>query len=98
MRRRSGHRDDPAFVEGARRCPPENEGGPPGFERFLEAVLDPAHEEHQETIEWNGKAYEPKDMDDGLVRTRLENVAGPQRGARASRRREDRRGRTRERC
>ena len=71
----------PAFVEGARCCPPENVGGPLGFKRFLEAVLDPAHEEHREMIEWYGKAYDPADIDEALVRTRLENVASLRRGA-----------------
>ena len=33
----------PAFVDGARRCPPEDVGGPDGFMDFLEAILDPAH-------------------------------------------------------
>ena len=38
------NREYPAFVDGARRCPPEDVGGPDGFMDFLEAVLDPAHE------------------------------------------------------
>ncbi|MDE0380525.1 MAG: plasmid pRiA4b ORF-3 family protein [Rhodospirillales bacterium] len=84
----------PAFVEGARRCPPENVGGPPGFKRFLEAVLDPAHEEHRSMIEWSGKAYDPADIDEGLVRARMEDVANLRRGARANRRRGGRRSKT----
>ena len=89
--------DYPGFVGGARRCPPENVGGPPGFKRFLEAMLDPAHEEHREMTRWYGKAYDPADIDEGLVRTRLENVASLRRGKRASGRRKSRRSRTRER-
>ena len=42
----------PAFVDGARRCPPEDVGGVHGFMEFLEAALDPFHEEHASTIEW----------------------------------------------
>ena len=34
-------REYPAFVDGSRRCPPEDVGGPDGFMDFLEAVLDP---------------------------------------------------------
>ena len=89
--------DYPGFVGGARRCPPENVGGPPGFKRFLEAMLDPAHEEHCEMTRWYGKAYDPADIDERLVRTRLENVASLRRGKRASGRRKSRRSRTRER-
>ena len=32
--------DYPAFVDGERRCPPEDVGGVPGFMEFLEAALD----------------------------------------------------------
>ena len=32
--------DYPAFVDGARRCPPEDVGSASGFFDFLEAVLD----------------------------------------------------------
>ena len=32
-------REYPAFVDGARRCPPEDVGGPDGFMDFLEAVV-----------------------------------------------------------
>ena len=35
--------DYPAFVDGARRAPPEDVGGTAGFEGFLEAVTDPEH-------------------------------------------------------
>lgn len=32
----------PRYIDGARRCPPEDVGGTPGFENFLEAITDPA--------------------------------------------------------
>ena len=35
--------DYPAFVDGRRRCPPEDVGGVPGFMEFLAAALDPLH-------------------------------------------------------
>ena len=34
-------REYPAFVDGARRCRPEDVGGPEGFMDFLAAILDP---------------------------------------------------------
>ena len=40
-----------AFVDGARRCPPEDVGGPDGLMDFLEAILDPAHEEHRAMLD-----------------------------------------------
>ena len=42
--------DYPAFVDGKRRCPPENVGGIPGFMQFLEAARDPMHSEHRDMI------------------------------------------------
>ena len=51
--------DYPAFVDGARRCPPEDVGSTDGFMDFLEAVLDPGHEEHKQMIEWYGGPFDP---------------------------------------
>ena len=39
--------DLPVCSAGAWACPPEDCGGVPGYEGFLEAIRDPAHEEHQ---------------------------------------------------
>ena len=89
--------DYPAFVEGARRCPPEDVGAGRGFMGFLEAVLDPAHEEHKQMIELYGKPYDPADIDERLVRMGLETIARGRRGALASHRSGRRRGGTRRR-
>ena len=37
-----------AFVDGELRCPPEDVGGVPGLMQFLEAALEPLHEEHRD--------------------------------------------------
>ena len=63
--------DYPAFVDGARRCPPEDVGGVPGFMEFLEAALDPLHDEHNEVVTWHGKPFDPVDIDERWVRLRL---------------------------
>ena len=55
--------DYPVFVDGARRAPPEDVGGPPGFEAFLEAIADPAHDEHAQMLAWCGGAFDPDDID-----------------------------------
>ena len=49
----------PRFITGGRRCPPEDIGGAPGFENFLEAIADPNHEEHPEILEWLGRLTIP---------------------------------------
>ena len=33
----------PQLVEATGRCPPEDIGGPPGYEEYLEAIKDPSH-------------------------------------------------------
>jgi len=58
----------PACLDGARRCPPEDVGGPPGFAEFLRIIADPAHEEHQEMLEWCGGSFDPADFDCWCVR------------------------------
>jgi hypothetical protein len=49
----------PACIGGRRACPPEDSGGPWGIAHKLEAVADPAHEEHAELKEWLG-AFDPE--------------------------------------
>lgn len=39
-------------LDGANACPPEDCGGPGGFEYVLEALADPTHDEHEVYIDW----------------------------------------------
>ncbi len=50
----------PLCVEGERACPPEDCGGPWGYQGLLEALQDPGHEEHEATLEWVGGAFQPE--------------------------------------
>ncbi len=43
-------------LDGTNACPPEDCGGPGGFEYFLEALADPTHDEHEEYVDWIGSA------------------------------------------
>ena len=87
--------DYPAFVDGARRGPPEDVGSTDGFMDFLEAVLDPGHEEHNRMIEWYGGPFDPADIDERMVRMLVEDAAARRRGPLASHRSGRRRGRRR---
>lgn len=49
----------PRCVGGARACPPEDCGGPPGYADMLHALRDPTHEEHGEMLEWLGGDFDP---------------------------------------
>jgi len=77
----------PALLDGARRAPPEDCGGPPGFEAFLEAMADEAHEEHDDLMDWYGGPFDPEDMELEIVeamlgRIRASRRKGPAKGSR----------------
>lgn len=65
----------PRLVDGARRCPPEDVGGLPGFEAFLEAISDPAHEEHADVLEWHGGPFDPDAFDPVQARLHVAAIA-----------------------
>jgi Plasmid pRiA4b ORF-3-like protein len=44
----------PRCLAGRRACPPEDSGGIWGYADLLEILGDPAHEEHQDRLEWLG--------------------------------------------
>ncbi len=53
----------PLCLAGARSCPPEDVGGIPGYENFLQALKDPNHPEHNEYPEWIGGTFDPEVFD-----------------------------------
>jgi hypothetical protein len=44
----------PRCVAGERQTPPEDVGGIPGYQDYLEAIADPEHEEHENMLGWRG--------------------------------------------
>ena len=53
--------DYPRFVDGSRRAPPEDVGGIPGFDEFLDAITKPRHPDHQRLTEWYSGSFDRKD-------------------------------------
>ncbi len=50
----------PVLMAGERACPPEDIGGPPGYENFLAALSDPENEDHREMLDWYGtESFDP---------------------------------------
>jgi len=47
-------------LAGARACPPEDCGGPWGYQRMLEILSELGHEEYVETVEWLGGEFDPQ--------------------------------------
>ena len=58
-------------IGGARACPPEDCGGIPGYQAFLEAVLDPFHAEHRELLAWAGGRFDPEAFNLDAVNRKL---------------------------
>jgi hypothetical protein len=57
----------PLCNDGARSCPPEDCGGPPGYERLIRILSDPFHEEHELMQEWIGEKFDPEFFDPAKV-------------------------------
>lgn len=64
----------PRFLDGARRGPPEDAGGPPGYEHYLAATADRRHPDHREMIAWRGGPYDPEKIDLALLHFRLAGI------------------------
>ncbi|MGF6812820.1 hypothetical protein OKW30_008037 [Paraburkholderia sp. Clong3] len=61
----------PICLDGRNACPPEDVGGVPGYIEFLDAIIDPAHEEHQRLLDWCGGSFDPAAFDLKDVNQRL---------------------------
>ena len=53
----------PRLLKAEGRCPPEDVGGPWGYNHFLEVMADPGHEEHENLLEWHGGPFDPQDAE-----------------------------------
>jgi hypothetical protein len=62
-------------LEGQNACPPDDVGGPGGYEAFLAALADPAHEEHDEYLEWIGGSFDPARFELAAVNAELRLLA-----------------------
>ena len=67
--------DYPRFIDGSRRAPPEDVGGIPGFEEFLEAMTNPRHPERQRLTEWYGGSFHPDDLNLPVISDRIGKLA-----------------------
>jgi hypothetical protein len=61
----------PVCLIGARACPPEDCGGPPGYESLLEALRSSDHPEHEAMVEWVGGYFDPEAFDVEVVNRNL---------------------------
>lgn len=53
----------PVCIDGKRNCPPEDCGGPFGYENLIDALADSRHEDHSEMMEWIGGGFDAEYFD-----------------------------------
>jgi hypothetical protein len=61
----------PLCVAATRACPPEDCGGPPGYEQLLEILGDPGDPEHDGMLAWVGGPFDPDAVDLDEINRRL---------------------------
>lgn len=70
-----------AVLDGARSAPPEDSGGPAGYEHLLDALNDPADEDHEELVALIGDGFDANRFNIAEVNRQLEafwRLADPQ--------------------
>jgi len=60
---------------GARACPPEDCGGPPGYVHLLEVLANPRHEEHADMKRWAPRGFDPEKFDAAAVNKKLATLS-----------------------
>lgn len=65
----------PRLLDARGRCPPEDVGGPWGYQEYLEAMADPKHERHSELVKWRGPDFDPKVVDVAAIEKELAKLA-----------------------
>lgn len=53
----------PVCLAGENACPPDDVGGPPGYEMFLQILGNRGHEQHEDMVRWIGGVFDPKGFD-----------------------------------
>ena len=61
-------------IGGENACPPEDVGGPPGYEEFLSALADNKHPEHRDLKDWIGGSFDPTAFSADEVNKRLRST------------------------
>jgi hypothetical protein len=63
----------PRCLTGKRACPPEDCGGPYMYPEFLDAIANPANEQHADMLEWVGGKFDPEYFDLAEVNAALQS-------------------------
>lgn len=66
----------PACLAGARACPPEDSGGPIGYEEILAAIRNPKHPERRQILGWLPRGFDSERFDRDRVNDELRRSGG----------------------
>jgi hypothetical protein len=64
----------PLCITGQGACPPDDVGGVPGFENFVQAMGDPSQPEHDELTGRYGRQFDPVAISTADVQERLDEI------------------------
>ena len=70
-----GREEGMLCVGGERACPPEDCGGPPGYERLLTVLANPKDEEHASMKQWLGRPFAPEKFNIEAVNKKLATLS-----------------------
>ena len=65
----------PCLLEAKGRCPPEDVGGPWGYQDYLAAMADPKHKNHADMVNWRGPDFNPDTVDLPDIEKALARIA-----------------------
>jgi len=65
----------PQLLDAQGRCPPEDIGGPAGYDAYLQALRDPEHWHHEAMVEWDDPDFDPAEPGLASLRSNLANLA-----------------------
>lgn len=60
----------PQCIDGERACPPEDCGGIPGYQRLLEILFDPKHDEYEQFNQWIPEGWQAEAFNKSEVKFR----------------------------
>lgn len=61
----------PVCLDGKRACPPDDCGGPSGYQHMLSVLADPGAPEHADTVSWMPNGFDANAFDVAAVNRRL---------------------------
>jgi hypothetical protein len=67
----------PVCLDGQRHCPPEDVGGPHGYEEFLNVIFEPGHEQFDHYRRWAGEPVHAEEFSVGAVNDVLSKMRFP---------------------